>query len=44
MKSAKGEKTSSLDIISKLAIANPDIAFSVYSDKEKYLLQMVTGT
>ncbi|WP_329381268.1 DNA mismatch repair endonuclease MutL [Anaerofustis butyriciformans] len=32
MKSAKGEKTSSLDIISKLAIANPNIAFSVYSD------------
>ena len=35
MKSAKGEKTSSLDIISKLAIANPDIAFSVYSDKRE---------
>jgi len=38
MKSAKGEKTASIDIISKLAIANPHIAFSVYSDNKEVFI------
>lgn len=40
MKSAKSEKTASLDIISKLAIANPSIAFSVYSDNKEVFVTL----
>ncbi|WP_294467837.1 DNA mismatch repair endonuclease MutL [uncultured Anaerofustis sp.] len=40
MKSAKAEKTASLDIISKLAIANPSIAFSVYSDNKEVFVTL----
>ncbi len=43
MKSIKGERASSLDIISKLAIANPNIAFSVYSEGKEVFTTMGDG-